>query len=384
MPHDRMLASRNTHTWIQKYIFPGGLLPSTEAIFGITERQTRLRTVDMFSLRPHYADTLRLWRERFIARRDAVAELGFDEVFHRMWELYLAYSEAGFPVRVSRRLPVDFRTAGRRSMNFVVVSAASLAILVVVHATTFLIGRRIGRYNVVDAAWGVGFVAVAAVAAAVGTGDLFRRMPAARSRRGVGAATGLAHDRQVRGQGRRPALSGPAARRLLGRSCDPQGLPHPGSRDVVRLAAAATFGRPRPDPGDRCARCWSSASRYGPSAWSSRPSAIISCAGSRPTPPTRASSWTADCGRGPGTPTTSATRACGGGCGWRASQAGCRAHSAVAGRHDLLPGVRDRCPTHREIHGGTGPGSVNTVPALHFSYRDRPDRDYRDDIDSGG
>ncbi|WP_137148405.1 class I SAM-dependent methyltransferase [Mycolicibacterium sp. CR10] len=96
MPHDRMVASRNTYTWIQKYIFPGGLIPSTEAIIGITERQTRLRTVDMFSLRPHYAETLRMWRERFVERRDAVAALGFDDVFHRMWELYLAYSEAGF------------------------------------------------------------------------------------------------------------------------------------------------------------------------------------------------------------------------------------------------------------------------------------------------
>jgi cyclopropane-fatty-acyl-phospholipid synthase len=96
MPHSRMLASRGTHTWIQKYIFPGGLLPSTEAVIGITERHTALRTVDMVSLRPHYAETLRLWRERFVARRDAVAALGFDAVFQRMWELYLAYSEAGF------------------------------------------------------------------------------------------------------------------------------------------------------------------------------------------------------------------------------------------------------------------------------------------------
>jgi cyclopropane-fatty-acyl-phospholipid synthase len=96
MPHDRMLATRNTYTWIQKYIFPGGMLPSTEAILGITERHTRLRTVDMFSLRPHYAETLRLWRQRFVERRDAVAALGFDEVFQRMWRLYLAYSEAGF------------------------------------------------------------------------------------------------------------------------------------------------------------------------------------------------------------------------------------------------------------------------------------------------
>ncbi|SOJ53168.1 Tuberculostearic acid methyltransferase UfaA1 [Mycobacterium simulans] len=96
MPHDRMLATRNTHTWIQKYIFPGGLLPSTEAIAGITGRHTRLRTVDTTSLQPHYAETLRLWRERFLQRRDRVAHLGFDEVFGRMWELYLAYSEAGF------------------------------------------------------------------------------------------------------------------------------------------------------------------------------------------------------------------------------------------------------------------------------------------------
>ena len=96
MPHRRMLATRNTYTWIQKYIFPGGLLPSTDAIIAITERHTQLRTVDMLSLRPHYAETLRLWRERFLARRDAVAALRFDDVFQRMWELYLAYSEAGF------------------------------------------------------------------------------------------------------------------------------------------------------------------------------------------------------------------------------------------------------------------------------------------------
>ena len=96
MPHDRMLASRNTHTWIQKYIFPGGMIPSVEAVVGITERETRLRTVDMLSLRPHYAETLRLWRERFKDRRETLSPLGFDEVFERMWELYLAYSEAGF------------------------------------------------------------------------------------------------------------------------------------------------------------------------------------------------------------------------------------------------------------------------------------------------
>ncbi|MGH3726483.1 MAG: class I SAM-dependent methyltransferase [Mycobacterium sp.] len=96
MPHERMLTSRNTHTWIQKYIFPGGLLPSVRAITETTTGATDLRTVEMMSLRPHYAETLRLWSQQFTARREAVSGLGFDDAFYRMWQLYLAYSEAGF------------------------------------------------------------------------------------------------------------------------------------------------------------------------------------------------------------------------------------------------------------------------------------------------
>jgi cyclopropane-fatty-acyl-phospholipid synthase len=99
MPHDRMLTTRKTHTWIQKYIFPGGLIPSTPAIAEVTRRHTGLRTVDILSFGAHYAETLRLWRERFSQRRVALSNIGFDEVFARMWELYLAYSEAGFRSR---------------------------------------------------------------------------------------------------------------------------------------------------------------------------------------------------------------------------------------------------------------------------------------------
>ncbi|MGO4446578.1 class I SAM-dependent methyltransferase [Mycobacterium sp. 2YAF39] len=117
MPHDRMLASRNTHTWMQKYIFPGGLLPSTEAIIEITEGDTRLRTVEMLSLRRDYAETLRIWRKRFVERRDTVAELGFDDVFHRMWELYLAYSEAGFRSGYLDVYQWTFAPSGRRQWN---------------------------------------------------------------------------------------------------------------------------------------------------------------------------------------------------------------------------------------------------------------------------
>ncbi|MFD8596038.1 class I SAM-dependent methyltransferase [Kitasatospora sp. NPDC059646] len=96
MPHERMLASSGTHTWILKYIFPGGQIPSLDAIRETTARHTGLRVAGCDSFGPHYAQTLRLWRERFTARADEVAALGFDQVFRRMWELYLAYSEAGF------------------------------------------------------------------------------------------------------------------------------------------------------------------------------------------------------------------------------------------------------------------------------------------------
>lgn len=96
MPDDRMRAGRDTFTWIQKYIFPGGLLPSVEAIDEVTAAHTALRVERRDDFGTHYAETLRLWRERFTERAADVDALGFDAVFRRMWTFYLAYSEAGF------------------------------------------------------------------------------------------------------------------------------------------------------------------------------------------------------------------------------------------------------------------------------------------------
>ncbi|WP_419666139.1 cyclopropane-fatty-acyl-phospholipid synthase family protein [Streptomyces phaeochromogenes] len=96
MPHDRMLASRDTFTWIHKYVFPGGLIPSTEAIEETARADTGLRLARRDAFGAHYAETLRLWRERFTERADEVEALGFDDVFRRLWTFYLAYSEAGF------------------------------------------------------------------------------------------------------------------------------------------------------------------------------------------------------------------------------------------------------------------------------------------------
>ncbi|MFK0248900.1 class I SAM-dependent methyltransferase [Amycolatopsis azurea] len=96
MDHERMLAAARSYTWVHKYIFPGGLIPSTTSVEqGLLEHaRLRLQGVREFGL--DYARTLRLWRERFTQRWDEITELGFDDVFKRMWEFYLAYSEAGF------------------------------------------------------------------------------------------------------------------------------------------------------------------------------------------------------------------------------------------------------------------------------------------------
>ncbi|HEX7302255.1 cyclopropane-fatty-acyl-phospholipid synthase family protein [Lentzea sp.] len=98
MPHDRMIASKASYTWIHKYIFPGGLIPSVRSIEESVRDHTRLRIVETRSFGHDYAETLRRWRDTFLTRWDEVRELGFDDTFRRMWEFYLAYSEAGFRV----------------------------------------------------------------------------------------------------------------------------------------------------------------------------------------------------------------------------------------------------------------------------------------------
>jgi cyclopropane-fatty-acyl-phospholipid synthase len=96
MPHDRMLATRGSFTWINKYIFPGGFLPSAQAIDEVTTEHTSLRVTDRMAFGQDYAETLRRWDEAFLARASEVRELGFDDTFLRMWHFYLCYSRAGF------------------------------------------------------------------------------------------------------------------------------------------------------------------------------------------------------------------------------------------------------------------------------------------------
>ena len=96
MAHERVLATKRSFSWIQKYIFPGGIIPSLQSIDETLAAHTTLRVTEQRELGAHYARTLHLWRERFNEQWPQIHQLGFDETFRRMWEFYLAYCEAGF------------------------------------------------------------------------------------------------------------------------------------------------------------------------------------------------------------------------------------------------------------------------------------------------
>jgi cyclopropane-fatty-acyl-phospholipid synthase len=83
-----------TNPWIAKYIFPGGYIPALSEVMPSIER-AGLLVCDIEILRLHYAETLKAWRERFMARREEAVQL-YDERFARMWEFYLAASEMSF------------------------------------------------------------------------------------------------------------------------------------------------------------------------------------------------------------------------------------------------------------------------------------------------
>ena len=104
--------------FIKRFIFPGSFIPSVKALADSVERATDLKIFHMEDIGPHYARTLKIWRERFLARQSEVRALGYPEAFVRMWEYYLCYCEGGFEERqlgnvqmlltkpLSRRAPI--------------------------------------------------------------------------------------------------------------------------------------------------------------------------------------------------------------------------------------------------------------------------------------
>jgi cyclopropane-fatty-acyl-phospholipid synthase len=99
IPDQRYQQSLKSVDFIQKYIFPGGRLPSNGVISENISKHTDLQIVDHHDIGEHYAMTLSAWRKSFLEKREEIKSLGFDEVFYRMWDYYFCYCEGGFSER---------------------------------------------------------------------------------------------------------------------------------------------------------------------------------------------------------------------------------------------------------------------------------------------
>ena len=108
MPDRRYTKYLRSVDFIQRYVFPGGCLPSMSAMLESMSRVTDLRFVHAEDFGTHYARTLREWRKRFHARLDEVRELGFPDRFIRMWNYYLSYCEAAFDERFTGVVQIQF------------------------------------------------------------------------------------------------------------------------------------------------------------------------------------------------------------------------------------------------------------------------------------
>ncbi len=92
--------SKISRSFMRTYMFPNGCLPCPRAIADSIARRTDMRTVHLEDFTPHYAETLRRWRANIDAVDAELELLGYDEYFRRLWQLYLAYCEAGFEERL--------------------------------------------------------------------------------------------------------------------------------------------------------------------------------------------------------------------------------------------------------------------------------------------
>jgi cyclopropane-fatty-acyl-phospholipid synthase len=102
VPEQRWDRYRRSPDWIERYVFPGCLIPSLEALTQAAARHSGLGIYAVAEIGEHYAETLRRWRANFHARIDEVRELGYDRRFERTWDFYLAFCEAAFRTRALR------------------------------------------------------------------------------------------------------------------------------------------------------------------------------------------------------------------------------------------------------------------------------------------
>ena len=116
IPDKRYDSHRSGPNWIQKHIFPGGLLPSLTAICDAMTAHAKLQVDNIENIGVHYAETLKRWRQRFIDAVDIVAKMGFDSSFQRKWIYYLSMCEAQFALRVLNDLQIVLTREGNRML----------------------------------------------------------------------------------------------------------------------------------------------------------------------------------------------------------------------------------------------------------------------------
>jgi cyclopropane-fatty-acyl-phospholipid synthase len=110
IPDQRYERAKTTQDFIKRYVFPGGCLPSVEAIVRSTARTTELSMVDLEDLGLHYAMTLARWRERLFKHEARLGDLQVDEAFLRLWDFYFAYCEGAFAERYVSVVQAVFAT----------------------------------------------------------------------------------------------------------------------------------------------------------------------------------------------------------------------------------------------------------------------------------
>jgi cyclopropane-fatty-acyl-phospholipid synthase len=120
-------AEKAARTFANTAVFPGGCLPSEELIRRLVSRETDMTPVWGDDITAHYPPTLRQWRDRFNAAAPRLAPLGYDERFRRLWNFYLAFSEAGFRERRIRDLQLLFAKPGAARLEDAATAMPALA-----------------------------------------------------------------------------------------------------------------------------------------------------------------------------------------------------------------------------------------------------------------
>jgi len=117
--------ARRNVDFIQRYIFPGGALPSLQRMLNVVSQDTDMNLLHMEDFGEHYARTLRLWHENFRRARGELERHGYDDYFYRLWEFYLCYCEGGFLERAIGTAQLLLAKPGARRKPLYVASSVS-------------------------------------------------------------------------------------------------------------------------------------------------------------------------------------------------------------------------------------------------------------------